>query len=256
MIKPSDFTLFWSWKNRVETFQQSIYTAHFYLAKEVPFLLVDGGSKFENLKEMRRFVDLLDRDIRVVETNGNTLYEAWNIALATINTRYGICSSSDTEFIAHGLIDSFRSAIDEGYQYCLVDNHGVFMIDRAIIPKVGLYCQGFSNSAHGDCDYLIRITEAGVKWRCINNVFYKHEDTPETTIARTTSAVPDRLPMQTFENEDWFKKKWSTSWPGWRNYVNQVRKPHPPISISEVTRLLPEVNWNPSLVTKLEKLYV
>ncbi len=251
----ADYSLIWSWKNRLEIIKNSVYTAHFYIPPEIQFILVDGGSTRENRKELRKFCDLLDRDIVFVEGNGNTLWRAWNIGLDVAKTRYCVFASSDVVFNRSGLITALDESLLDGYKYCLVDNHAVFMMDRAIIPKVGLFDENFINGPHADCDYLIRVTEAGVPWRCIHNSFYKHEDTPQETIQRTTFSVVDRLPMNTFENENYFRSKWKTDWPGWKDYVNQVHKPHPPISISQVTRIVDEVNWNPSLTHRMKELY-
>lgn len=248
-----NYTLIWSWKNRLEVFKNSIYTAHFFFPSQVKFLIVDGGSTLENLKELRKFVSLLDRDIRLVETNGNTICEAWNLGLSICDTRYAIIASSDVEFTNHGLINQLALVIEEGYRYVLVDNHAVFMMDRAIIPYVGLFDERFDSGPHFDTDYLIRITEAKIKWRCVNNSFYKHGDSHAETVLRTTTSVADRLPMNTFHNEDFFRSKWDTDWPGWRLYIDQVHKPHPPISIDQVDRKLNEVNWNPSLVAKMRR---
>ena len=51
--------------------------------------------------------------------------------------------------------------------------------------------------------------------------------------------------MNTLDNEKHFKAKWSSNWPGWKDHLNEVHKPHPPTHISQVSRLLPEINPYP-----------
>ena len=82
-----------------------------------------------------------------------------------------------------------------------------------------------------------------------NDNYYTHSDTDEETIQRTTTEVIDRLPMNDLFNEKYFMSKWSSEWPGWENYLNQVHKPHPPTHINQVKRIKKEIDPHP-LYTK------
>jgi hypothetical protein len=62
--------------------------------------------------------------------------------------------------------------------------------------------------------------------------------------------MPDRLPMHDFTNDNVFKNKWKSGWPGWEPFKNQAHKPHPPTHIAQVLRQKPEVDPHPIFTKK------
>ena len=257
-MTPKDFTLVCSFKNRYKNVWDLADSADDYLHNDVRFLFVDGGSDYSELKKIRSHLltpEMFDREIKILECEPNSLVQAWNYGFLHSNTRYIIFASSDVVFYADGCIEYIMGKIKEGCQYILVENHAVFCIDRAALPKMGVFDEGFNNGPHFDCDYMIRASEAGIKIECGPNAWYNHSDTAEESKQRLGEGIEDRLPMNDLHNERWFKEKWKSNWPGWENAPNPLNLPHPPTSIGQVNRLLPEVCPYSLFLTKIEKQY-
>lgn len=238
----SDFTLCWSFKNRPKIFLNSLYSADRFFPRDVKFLLVDGGSDQDTLKDVRNACNRLDRECRIIEAGKNSLWEAWNYCLLFSDTRYVIYSSSDVFFLRSGCLEYIQEKVKEKFEYILCGNHAVFCLDKQAVAKIGFWDESFKNGPHADCDYMIRASESGVSLLCGENHWYIHGDSPEETIKRVSSEVEDRLPMNSFENEDYFKLKWGGNWT-WRGQ-NTNNLPHPPTHISQVTRKLTEPQYN------------
>lgn len=249
----NDFTIIWSFRNRIDVLKKSILSADKTTPKDVNFCLVDASSSDETIKELRIFCnEINDRKIRICESlYRSSLSEAWNIGMMLSDTRYVIFSSSDVEFLNEGWYQTITSTNSE---YALLENHAVFLIDKYSIPKLGWFDEEFVSGPHFDVDYMIRASENGIRFSILPNLgYYSHGDTEEETISRTTSDVNDRLPMNTLENEEYFMKKWESGWPGWKDYLNSVHKPHPPTHISQVRRQKKEIDPHPMYTKKYIK---
>ena len=247
------YTLVWSFRNRLEIFKESIQSAHNLTPLYVDFCLVDASSNDEVIRELRTFCNSMNgRKIRICESDyRSNLSEAWNLGMMLTSNRYVIFSSSDvvfksTEWFTH-MVDS---RVRTNGEYILMENHAVFLIDKKSIPRLGWFDEEFIPGPHFDVDYMIRASENNITFVSIaNNGYYTHSDTEEETIQRTTTDVGDRLPMNNLHNENYFISKWQSSWPGWKNHLNQVHKPHPPTNINQVRRQKLEIDPHP-LYTK------
>jgi glycosyltransferase involved in cell wall biosynthesis len=231
----------------------SIETADKFTPKDVDFCLVDAASSDETIKNLREYCNTIsDRKIRICESAyRSSLSEAWNLGMMLTENRYAIFSSSDVRFISSGWFEELRSHREQtGSQYILINNHAVFLIDKKAIPKMGWFDEEFGIGAHFDCDYMIKASEAGVKLTIIGvNGHWIHQgDHDGEDIKRATTECPNRLPFNTLENEIYFKSKWSSSWPGWQNNTSHPK--HPPIHISAVKRLKPEIDPHPIYTKK------
>ena len=63
--------------------------------------------------------------------------------------------------------------------------------------------------------------------------------------------------MNNFYNEDYFKEKWESVWPGWREAISQgqLDLPHPPTSISQAKRLVAERDPHPVYTEKYNEYF-
>jgi len=254
-----DFTLVWSFRNRIDELKKSIQTAHDTSPLELSFCLVDGGSNDHTIKTLRQFVNTLqDRNIRVCESAyRTTCQEAWNLGIGLSTTKYVLITSSDCYFQNPGWFDEFQIMCNhDNIEYVLLQNHSLFGISKKLVAKIGWFDERYKNGPHVDCDYMIRSSEVGCTVCIIpNNNYFVHEDTEEVSIERSSSNVENRLPMNTLDNEEHFKRKWKTDWPGWKDHLNKVHKPHPPTTITEVVRQRPEVDPYPVKRQILKEMY-
>ena len=248
------FTLAWSFRNRPETIQRSMRSAHATCPTHVNFALVDAASTQETLQTVRATAaQLAPRDVRIAESAFRTnLGEAWNLALMLSDTRYVIFASSDVEFFDPRWFGALESTAAQGYEYVLIENHAVFMVDKKIIPRLGWFDENFGLGPHFDCDFMIRASEAGIRFCGLPNPqLYHHGDDRETTARRLSGEQPNRLPMNDLQNEEYFRAKWSSAWPGWANVVDKTADlPHPPTHISQARRRLAELDPHPFYTSK------
>lgn len=251
----STYTLIWSARNRTPEFNNSLFTADSTFPSEVKFLVVDAASSQEHIESVRCKIDRLNdisctkRNIRLIESPKRiTVSQAWNLGMMLADTDFFIFASSDVEFLSDKLFRRFQLEYQRtNSPYILSGNHAVFMLHKSILQKVGWFDESFTLGPHFDTDFMLRAQEAGINVTSIpNEGMYIHGDTPEETILRSTTGLEDRLPMNDFTNDRVFKEKWQTDWPGWEPYINDVHKPHPPNHISQVKRLVQEINWHPS----------
>ena len=250
----SELTLIWSFRNRIPELITSMETAHTTCEHDVNFCLIDANSEWYNVKLLRKLTNKLQdpnmnmfdesiRDIRICESSyRSSLTQAWNLGMMLSPTRYVAFASSDVEFKNPGWADLLLAMLKSGSKYVLIENHAVFGFDKAAIPEMGWFDEKFKAGRHFDCDYMIRASEAGIPVEVANNNgFYTHGEDSETLEERTTKEIKDRLPMNDKYNERHFKSKWQSSWPGW----DGASTPHPPTRISQVKRLLPEIDPHP-----------
>jgi len=241
-------TLIWSVKNRPDNIIKSVKTADITADPATKFLIVDAASEYENLAKLKYTVSKLEREVKLIESyKCMTLPQAWNLGMMLCNTDNVFFASSDVVFTKQGwdkALDQFLNQVP----YILIDNHSVFGLNlKVMIPSVGWFDENFKSGPHFDPDYMIRTYEAGLQIGSIPNTYYIHEDDIETKEKRLTSDVKDRLPMNDFFNENYFKQKWNTSWPGWKDAIErkELDMPHPPTHISQVSRNIPEINFHP-----------
>ena len=257
-MQASEVTLVWSFRNRLDILKQSIVSADNCFPKAVNFCLVDAASSDETIKSLRELANSIpDRQIRICESAyRSSLSEAWNLGMMLCNTRYVIFASSDVDFHSKLILDYFSEAKRSTLsKYILLENHAVFLLDKKIIKSVGWFDESFVLGPHFDCDYMIRATEVGEKIvvldKNINGISsYSHYDSPEVVIQRTSTEVPDRLPMHDYTNDRVFKEKWQSNWPGWEDYAHVSAKPHPPTNISQALRMKKEIDPHPFYTIK------
>lgn len=252
------YTIVWSFRNRFEVLRKSIETADKFTPKSVDFCLVDAASTDETIKQLREYCNtIIDRKVRICESSYRSgLSEAWNLGMMLTDSRYVIFSSSDVEFLSpNWFYEVYNYHTQSKSEYILIENHAVFLIDKKAIPKMGWFDEEFIAGPHFDCDYMIRASENGVRLSIIaNNNYYTHVgETQDDSIKRTTSNVPDRLPMNDLTNEKYFKLKWASGWSGWESYLNQVHKPHPPTHINQAQRNKLEIDAHPIYTKKYTK---
>lgn len=244
-------TLIWSTRNRTDIFKKSLISAHKYFPNEVQFLIVDAASNEEHLEDIRVLLSdqLHERKTFMIESPKRiTVSQAWNLGMMLADTDFFIFASSDVDFRSEKLFRRFQLEYERTKSpYILAGNHSVFMLHKSIIEIIGWFDEKFGLGPHFDTDFMLRASEAGCDPTSIPaEGMYLHGDTDEETLERTTSEVANRLPMNTLENEMYFKEKWESSWPGWEHYRDQVSKPHPPNHISQAKRKLPDIDWHPS----------
>jgi len=247
------YTLVWSFRNRFDVLQTSIETADKFTPKEVDFCLVDAASSDETIKQLREYCNtIVDRKVRICESAyRSSLSEAWNLGMMLTENRYVIFCSSDVIFLSGGWFEELKAHREQTEsQYILITNHAVCLIDKKAIPKMGWWDEEFGIGAHFDCDYMIKASEAGVKLTNLgSNGHWIHlGDHVDEGLERATTEIPDRLPFNTLENEIYFKSKWDSAWPGWKN--DTLNPNHPPTNISQVKRLKPEIDAHPIYTKK------
>lgn len=255
----SDYTLAWSFRNRKDILFKSIRTADETCPKSVDFCLVDASSDEDTIRFLREFCNGLSRTrkVRVCEsTYRSSLSEAWNLCMMLTENRYVIFASSDVVFKKAGWFEAIKTGIGQA-QYVLMNNHAVFCIDKAVIPKMGWFDEKFEAGPHFDPDFMIRASENGVSLINIgNDEYFIHGDEADEEVAsqRYSEEVKDRLPMNNFHNESYFKSKWKSAWPGWQGAIEsgQIHLPHPPTHISQAERQQPEVDPHPGYTSKYE----
>jgi hypothetical protein len=241
----NEFTMVWSFRNRIDVFIESIKGADKFCPKKVNFCLVDAASDEDQIQELRKFCSTIkDRKIRICESEYRTsLWEAWNLGIMLTDSRWVIFSSSDVKFLGDAWLRNIVNCINQGGEYVLVENHQVFCLDKKIIPKMGWFDENFVNGPHGDTDYYLRTSENNIRCMIIGSEqTIKHGDTEQESILRGEGKLENRLPMDNLSNEEYFNRKWKSSWPGWKNYLHQADRPHPPVHISQCQRLLQETN--------------
>lgn len=247
-------TLVWSFRNRIDVLIKSIESADNYFPKEVNFCLIDAASSEESIRMLRSYLSTIEnRIVRVCESAFRTnLSEAWNLGMMLSNTRFVIFSSSDVLFKSPHLFSTMVEVQKQNKsKYLLVENHAVFMIDKKIIPAIGWFDEEFVPGPHFDCDYMIRSSEAGIPVMIMGNAdYYEHGDTEEETHLRTTVGIEDRLPMNDYTNDQIFKNKWASGWPGWEPFKGTSVRPHPPTHITQVTRKKKEIDPHPLFTKK------
>lgn len=255
-------TIIWTFKNRICELIKSLDTANRTCSPVVQFYLVDGGTNYSGLQSLKDWIksNLDKRKIHLCESpNGTSICEGWNLGMYLCNTRYVIFVSSDVEFRSGGWEEEIECWFKGGKEYILLENHAVFGFDKAAIPKMGWFDENFVSGPHFDCDFMIRASEANVQIQCSQNYhYYYHADTKEETADRLTKTCPDRLPMNSFENERYFMSKWNSNWPGWEPSIRAGiynPLPHPPTSIGQAKRLIQEVDHHPMWTKKMKEMY-
>ena len=250
------YTLAWSFRNRKETLFRSIETADRTCPKSVDFCLVDAASDEDTIKSLRLFCSKIEgRKIRICESSyRSSLSEAWNLCMMLTENRYIIFASSDVIFLRGGWLDAIKGGLQNS-QYILMQNHAVFCLDKKAIPKMGWFDEEYIAGPHFDPDLMIRASENGINLCDVgNHGFFVHGDESDLDVRkkRFGEGIKNRLPMNSFHNEEYFQKKWSSSWPGWKGAIarGEVHLPHPPTSISEAKRLLNEVDPHPIYTNK------
>ena len=118
---------------------------------------------------------------------------------------------------------------------------------------MGWFDEGFGIGPHFDTDFMIRAGECGIEVDGIpNNNLYKHGhddievESERVSISDDDSRVKDRLPMNDKFNEVYFNHKWKSQWSGWSEFV------HPPNHISQVQRMVQEIDAHPCYTRKLK----
>lgn len=255
-----NFTIAWSFRNRLDVFKKSIESADMTCPKGVDFNLVDASSTDDTIRELRVFCNsIAGRIVRICESAYRTsLSEAWNLGMMLSKNRYIIFASSDTVFLKPGWFELFKQAAISGGGYILMVNHSLFCIDKKCIPLLGWFDEEFKPGPHFDVDYMIRASENNVRYLNIpNSGYYYHEDDIETTKSRLVGEVQDRLPMHDFTNEDIFKSKWESAWEGWRNAIKNGSTvlPHPPTHITQVRRKIEEIDAHPLYTKKYKDMF-
>jgi hypothetical protein len=255
-----NFTISWSFRNRIDVFKKSIESADSTCPKGVDFNFVDAASKEDTIRELRLFCNSIEvRTVRVCEATYRTsLSESWNLGMMLAKNRYIIFASSDTMFLKPGWFEALKSVAISGAEYILMGNHSLFCIDKKCIPRLGWFDEGFEVGPHFDVDYMIRASENNIQFRNIpNNGYYFHEDDVEVAKKRLVGEVLDRLPMHGFTNEDIFNNKWESGWEGWRNAIKNGSTvlPHPPTHISQVRRKIEEIDAHPLYTKKYKDMF-
>jgi len=252
----SGFTLAWSFRNRKEILTESIQSADRTCPKHVDFCLIDAASDEDTIRHIREVCsNIKDRRIRICESSyRSSLAEAWNLGMMLTENRFVVFASSDVIFQKEGWLDMIVGGLST-HQYVLMENHAVFCLDKKAIPKMGWFDENFKSGPHFDPDLMIRASENGVEHINVwNEGFYIHGDEGDEKVAkeRTQGEVADRLPMHDFHNEDYFKRKWSSQWSGWRDAIarGEANLPHPPTHISQVSRLSTEEDPHPIYTRK------
>ena len=243
----NNYTLAWSFRNRVTEIQKSMITASNTCPDDVDFVLVDAASSPETLKQVKQCAEGLPRTVRICESAyRSSLSQAWNLAMMLTPNRYMIFASSDVVFKTSGWFNALAEGLKTS-PYVLLQNHGVFGIDKAIIPKIGWFDEQFGPGAHFDCDYMIRASEAGIPVKNLpNDGYYVHDEENIQYTERVKDLDPDRLPIGNFANERYFMEKWKSGWKGWERLKGTgVDLPHPPTHIKVCERRIPEVDPHP-----------
>ena len=250
------FTLAWSFRNRKDTLFESIKTADKTCPKSVDFCLVDAASDEDTIKSLRVFCnEIQDRRIRICEsTYRSSLAEAWNLCMMLTENRYVVFASSDVVFLKEGWLKLLQAGLSHT-GYVLMNNHAVFCLDKACIPKMGWFDENFVPGPHFDPDLMIRASENGIPIVDVgNNGFFIHGDESDDKVMKERSQieVKDRLPMNNFHNEEYFQKKWKSDWEGWKPSIEKGSShfPHPPTNISQVQRMMMEVDPHPAYTRK------
>ena len=252
------FTVAWSFRNRGDILFESIRSAHETCPASVDFCLVDAASDEEMIRSLRVFCNGLEgRRIRICESSyRSSLSEAWNLCMMLTENRYVIFASSDVIFKKEGWFPLIQQSCAH-YQYILLNNHAVFCLDKKAILKMGWFDERFIPGPHFDPDLMIRASENNVSLVNLgNDGFFVHGDEADKSVAkiRHTEEVKDRLPMNNYHNEDYFRSKWGSSWPGWRTAIErgEVHLPHPPTHISQAQRLFKEIDPHPIYTEKYQ----
>jgi hypothetical protein len=237
-------TVVWGFRNRVTELMRSI-TSVVETVGAVPMVAVDAASDGFNLHLLREWTVGLNLPMRIVESSYRmSLAEAWNLGIHLSVTDKVVIVSSDVEFER----DDWAARV-LGSPYMLLGNHAVFSLSKFAIKRIGWFDEGFGLGPHFDCDYMIRASEAGIDPVIVpNDGYYRH---PNAMEGRLLKELPDRLPMHDPANEVYFKKKWATDWPGWQGAPDPEHPPHPPTHISQVKRLLPEIDPHPRWTERL-----
>jgi len=250
------YTVAWSFRNRKEILFESLRTAHQTCPLEVDFQLVDAASEEDTIRSLREFCNTLEgRKIRICEASyRSSLAEAWNLCMMLTENRWVIFSSSDVIFTKGGWYGALKE-VSQTHPYVLMNNHAVFCFDKKAIPTMGWFDEKFEAGPHFDPDFMIRASEHGISLANIGNAgYFIHGDEADSDVAkeRHNTEAKDRLPMNSYYNEDYFKEKWESSWPGWRDAISQGHTdlPHPPTHISQAKRLVAERDPHPLYTEK------
>lgn len=246
-------TIIWSFRNRTDCLKKSIESANKTCPDDVKFILVDGASSDESHKEIRTFCSAItNRKICICETfYRTTCQEAWNLGIMLSDTRHLIISSSDVVFNP-GWYEAISEPLLAGRKYVLLQNHAVFGINRSLISEIGFFDENFKHGAHVDVDFMIRASEAGIYPQIVdNNGFYLHDEENISYKDRIKKEDPDKLNINSSENEKIFKNKWETTWQGWDIFKDtDIELPHPPTNIKQVKRKIKETDFHPAYMER------
>jgi glycosyltransferase involved in cell wall biosynthesis len=251
-----NFTIIWSFRNRFDIFKSSIEKANLTTPNNVDFCLVDASSTDDTIKCLREFCNTIkNRTVRICEsTYRSSLSEAWNLGMMLTNNRYVIFFSSDTIIIKDGWFQDISDSIISGSnEYVLMESHALFGFDKKAISKMGWFSEEFVIGPHFDVDFMIRASENNVNFCVIpNKGYYTHGDIG--VAIRREGDISNRLPMHEITNENIFKEKWESNWPGWIPVGGDPNNlAHPPTHISQVKRKKLEIDPHPFYTKKMAR---
>lgn len=236
-----DLTIAWVSRNRPELLRRSLLS----IPPEIPAsrLIVTDQCDTDYRRGYR---ELLDYRTYIVERRRKAgLAQNWNQCILHADTRYLLICNDDMIFRPSlwGTIE--RDVLEENKEWAYYYNCGAFLIDTAIIPKMGWFDERFTQGTCEDIDTVIRLNAHAI--RCIYHPAGLHVDhvfdfEPET---RKATACQWWHPQANVQH---FIAKYGRQ-PG------QVRLSNGVVLDALPSPQLPDPDWYPAATAELRRKY-
>jgi len=140
-----------------------------------------------------------------------------------------VMSCNDDLVFKKGWFEHLEKAIKDGYEYILLHNHGAWVLDKKVLPKLGYFDERFQGGNCEDADLIARAQRTDIK---ILNLW---EEVPQKGLIIHEPFYYSSACWDGSFNCKYFAKKWNgMTWPFGTNIKKQIE----------------DVDWFPSLTEK------
>lgn len=149
------YTISFFTKDRAHILAEAVRT----IPCETPILVLSDASDSDYIQNYR---DMLSKKDRILEIPmKSSCAKLWNHCIMHSDTRYILICNDDIKF-SDKIWDKIDEDIKSGYEVVYYFQHGCFLVDKLIIPKIGWLDERFRVGTCEDVDYAIRVVQGNI----------------------------------------------------------------------------------------------